>query len=137
MKNLINDGFCEHCLKFINFSGHRKDCPNYQGVRYRYENRLDVVLLEEYPIVKRTPCGAWINVYGKQRFVLEKDSLNCQTRKRFAYATVEEARVSFFARKRRQLLILRAQLESVEGAIKALEEGRIADYSGLAFNHDY
>lgn len=72
-------------------------------VLYRYENHGDVVILEQYPVVKRTPCGAWINVRSKRRFIL------AGTFKKFACATEEDARVSFFARKARQLKILRAR----------------------------
>lgn len=103
-----------------------------QEVMYRYENHADVVLLERYPVTKRTPQGAWIDVYGKPRFVLSN------TFKKFAAATEEEeAKVSFFARKARQLKILRAQIQAVEGAVEALTEGRLRDYGGSAFRLDY
>lgn len=99
-------------------------------VLYRYENHADVVLLEKYRVTKRTPCGAWIYVYGKPKFVLN------DTRKRFAFPTEDEAKVSFFARKRRQLEFLQSQIQAVELAVEALKEGRIADYRASYFQFD-
>ena len=100
-------------------------------VFYRFENHADVVLLEKYTVTRRTPCGAWLDVYSKPKFVLN------DSHKRFAWPTEEEAKVSFFARKKRQLALLRSQAQAVEGAVEALKEGRIADYSGSAFQLDY
>lgn len=99
-------------------------------VLYRYEDHGDVVLLEQYPVVKRTPCGAWIEVYSKRRFVLTG------TFKKFACATEEDARASFFARKARQLKILRARIDAVTDAVQALKENRVADYGGSRFVFD-
>ena len=100
-------------------------------VLYRYVNVQDVVLLEEYRVVKRTPKGCWCadSFYcnAKKHFVLDG------AKKRFAYPTKEEAKVSFLARKRRQLGILRAQIEDVEAAVKALNEGRLADYAASRY----
>ncbi len=91
---------------------------------YRYENHGDVVLLSHYRITKRTPKGVWINLhYGKDGFILNNAT------KRYACPTKEEAKTSFFARKARQLRILRTQIESVEGAVQALKEDRLNDYS--------
>lgn len=90
----------------------------------RYEDRGDVVLKEEYPILKFTPQGAWIDVWGKKKFVLAR------TFKKFAAKTDEEARKSFFARKHRQLRILEHRIEGIKDAIQALKDDRIADYSG-------
>lgn len=58
----------------------------------------------EYPIIKRTPKGAWIDIYGKKRFVL------LTARKKFACDTREDAIRSFIARKERQIRILNRQL---------------------------
>jgi hypothetical protein len=99
-------------------------------VLYRYVNMQDVVLLETHYVAKRTPKGAWITDkfdFRKKRFVLDTG------RKRFAYPTKEEAKESFLARKRRQLFILKAQVENVELAVLALKEDRIADYRGSVY----
>lgn len=71
--------------------------------------------LRAYLVIKRTPTGAWIEADHGKRFV----SLNW--RKRFALPTVEEAIESYKARKRRQLTILKAQIERVNEALAYLD----------------
>lgn len=93
----------------------------------RYVDHADVVLRDEYPILKFTPCGAWIDVYGKKRFVL------AGTWKQFAHVSDERAKESFFSRKHKQLRILNSRIEAIERSISALKEGRIADYSAWAY----
>lgn len=74
------------------------------------------VYLQKLPVVKETPCGVWVEQYGGgTRFVLKA------ARKRFACPTQEEALTSFKARKRRQIGILRAQLERAEEALDKAE----------------
>lgn len=91
---------------------------------YRYQNSGDVVLLHTFPVIRRTPKGAWIHGYGvKPQFVLDG------TKKRYAYPTKEEAKASFLARKQRQLGILKAQIKAVEASVQAMNEERIGDYS--------
>ena len=99
-------------------------------VLYRYVNHADVVLLEKYPVIRTTLHGNWISVYDKKKFVLSN------SRKRFACPTEGEAKISFEFRKARQLGILRAQIEGIEGALLAIKEGRLADYHGSMFNFD-
>lgn len=94
---------------------------------YRYNSRQDVVLLDAYPIVRRTPKGCWIEVAPgypkpKLKFVLN-DAV-----KRYAYETEDTAKTSFLRRKRRQLSILRNQIIDVEACVLAINEGRIADW---------
>lgn len=100
------------------------------AVFHRYEDHGDVVVHEEYSVVKTTPCGVWLNVYGKNTFVLNGQG------KRFAYSTDEAAKAGFFARKARQIRILESRLVAVKDAVKALKEGRIADYSSSNFIWD-
>ena len=64
-----------------------------------------------FPVVKETPKGCWIDVYGKRKFVLNDST------KRYAYPTKELALQAFIARKRRQCGILRAQLKNAEGLL--------------------
>ncbi len=64
-----------------------------------------------FHVVKETPKGCWIDVYGKRKFILN-DAV-----KRYAYPTKELALQSFIARKRRQCAILRAQLKNAEGLL--------------------
>lgn len=61
-----------------------------------------------YPVTRRTPKGAWINMCGEKKFV------NLTAHKKFACETVEDARESFRQRKRRQIGILSAQLRQAK-----------------------
>lgn len=65
------------------------------------------IFLQRFPVIKRTPKGAWISVYGRRRFVPDN------TRKKFAAPTIEGAKQSFLMRKKRQLAILAAQHDHV------------------------
>jgi hypothetical protein len=68
-----------------------------------------------YKVIKQTKCGAWIEYDGyKKKFV------NLEARKQWACATKEEALISFIARKRSQVSILRSRLDD---AISALNQG--------------
>lgn len=73
------------------------------------------VTMSGYRVVKETPCGVWIDVYGSRRFV------NLKLFRKWAWPTKEEAMVSLLARKRRQRLLLREQLARVEFAVRHLE----------------
>lgn len=102
---------------------------------YRYEafhldDRVELTL-QGYEVAWETPCGYWIYLNGpylndmgrcpkevrKERphefkFVLK--TTETQGKKRFAYATVEEAYISYRARKKRRVEILKGQLERAE-----------------------
>lgn len=61
---------------------------------YRYSCSLTgydglTVYLERYPVVRRTPCGAWVDDYGTRRFCLHGPG------KRFAHERQEDALHSF------------------------------------------
>lgn len=100
-------------------------------VLHRFIDRHGVVLESTYHVIKRTPCGAWVYIEpGKKKFILNTGT------KRFAYTDMEEAKTSFLARKRRQLAILRAQINGIEKAVAAMQEGRIGDYSNSHFYFD-
>lgn len=97
-------------------------------VLHRFIDRQGVVLKNTYHVIKRTPCGAWVYISpGNKRFILNTGT------KRFATADLEEAKTSFLARKRRHLAILRAQINGIEHAVTAIQEGRINDYSHISF----
>lgn len=72
------------------------------------------VRLRQFPILRHTPKGFWIDVYGTPRFVRREGQ------RRYALLTEPEARDSFQARKKRQMQILRAQIEDVYKQIDAL-----------------
>lgn len=67
-----------------------------------------------YPIVKRTKCGVWIELWrgGKRKFV------NLECVKKWACPTIEEARDSFYRRKSRQMSILSHQFNIVERVLE-------------------
>ncbi len=100
------------------------DTPGfYSGFYYRfdYDSFQDgngYLKLHSFPIVRRTPKGVWLNVWGQEKFVLK----DC--RKKYAAGTIEEALKSFIARKERQVLILKKQLDSAE---RALAAGRLEE----------
>lgn len=80
--------------------------------------RLDVQC-DEYPIVKRTAKGAWIDVYGTQRFVL------LTARKQYACETSELAAESFRHRKAKQIRILKRQIAEAEAALRVLDDSTL------------
>ena len=73
------------------------------------------VLLDRFCIMKRTPKGAWIDIWGEKRFV------NLTARKQYACDSPEEARQSYLARKKRQVRILSSQLSSSKSAMALME----------------
>lgn len=88
------------------------------------------IWLEEYPIVKRTPKGVWINLYShiypvplEPSWTDGKKFVNLEARKKYACLTKEEALESFKARKRKQINILKGQLKDAEQALKIAENG--------------
>lgn len=96
---------------------------------YRYEDVLCgdethayvQVRLRVFEVVKRTPCGVKIAMgYGGEKFI------NLNARKQYASVSVEEAKISFIARKRRQAGILSSQLVNVNEALRIVESGEIA-----------
>lgn len=90
--------------------------------RYRTP-RIDIYYTE-YHVLKHTPCGVWLDDYGRKRFVLR------DARKRWACPTREEARESMEARMRRRETILTAQLASVKKGLAALKDGEVDDSEG-------
>lgn len=76
------------------------------------------VHINSYRVLDETKCGAWIEDFiGHRKFVLNG------ARNSWARPTKEEAIISFRARKRRQIKILKAQLEIAEAAFKAEIDG--------------
>ena len=85
---------------------------------YRYLDLYGGIQLFRYEVLRHTQKGAWVNDMGTKRFVLDG------AHKRFAVPTIEEARTSFIARKRRQTVILQSQLAGARAALKCMEETR-------------
>lgn len=61
-----------------------------------------------FRVLRLTPCGVWIDVWGTERFVL------LGATKKWACKTTDEALASLVARKRRQVSILTRQLREAE-----------------------
>ncbi len=71
--------------------------------------------LDKYPVLKRTPKGAWIRHYGpfsSRKFVL------LTARRKFACDTKADALESFIARKESHIRHLRARLTTAEKALQ-------------------
>lgn len=78
-----------------------------------FHSRLEVQL-SSYRVLKHTPCGVWIeysHLLGSKRFVLHA------ARKKFVHPTPELARISFIARKKRQIKIYQARLDEAKAAL--------------------
>lgn len=67
-----------------------------------------------FKVISETPCGYWINLFESFD---DKKWVSKTAKKRYAYPTIEEARISFKARKLRQLQILETQISQVKQAI--------------------
>jgi hypothetical protein len=72
--------------------------------------------LDSYPILKFTRCGCWIDIGSRHKFV------NLDKNKKWAHDSLEDAMISFIARKKRQAMILRNQLVRAESALFLKEE---------------
>jgi len=100
----------------------------YRYVEIRYSSGLDQfdnplpgyelkLVLNTYKVLRHTPKGVWISMYGGISYSTEQKFILLSARKRFACPTVEEALVSFKARKQRQIKILKGQLKQAEEAL--------------------
>jgi hypothetical protein len=93
---------------------------------YRIEDGSAQNWLREFQVVKVTTCGVRLSDgFGMRRLVLDG------SRKRYACPTREEAMESFIARKRRQLKILRTQIQRVERALASANAGCPPESSGF------
>lgn len=76
------------------------------------------VHLRTYTVIKRTLKGTVIDIgVGDRKFILRNAT------KHFACPTVEEAMISFLARKRRQISIHQAVIDRANRAIKIIQKG--------------
>ena len=82
----------------------------YDSIYYESGPRVD---LEEFDMVKETLCGWWIKQAGIH-YDYGKKWVSKTAKKRHAYPTKEEALISFKARKKRQISILKARLSGAE-----------------------
>jgi hypothetical protein len=100
---------------------------------YSYSNNL---YLEEYEVIKKTPCGVWIlfpdkNIWNTKtnkydlgkKFILEQSIYNKTiTKKRFAWPTKKEALNSYIHRKTYQIGILENKLENAKTFLAKAKE---------------
>jgi hypothetical protein len=77
-----------------------------------------LVELVAYPVVRATPCGVWVQIPHTARLKF----VNTKARKQFACATVKAARLSFYARKKRQVAILKYQLKRAKQALAVVSK---------------
>ena len=82
-----------------------------------YRNSKLMLVLSSFLLLKTTPTGAWIDDFGRRRFVKTK------ARKRYACPTIDEALASYHARKDRQVSILQYQLSKAQAARTLQRDG--------------
>lgn len=85
-----------------------------------------VVELREYPVLRRTSKGVWLDVGVRFVGIPSIDTATpkfvlIDARKRFACPTIEEAAESFRARKRRQIRIYEARIRQARIAFAQVE----------------
>ena len=99
---------------------------------YTYGN----IYLEEYEVIKKTPCGVWILFPDKNRwntknkkydlgkkFILERSTwYKTITKKRFAWPTKKEALDSYVHRKTYQIGMLEYKLENAKTFLAKAKE---------------
>ena len=100
---------------------------------YSSYNNLD---LEEYEVIKKTPCGVWILFPNRNRwnvktqkydlgkkFILEQSTwYKTITKKRFAWPTKKEALDSYIYRKTYQIGMLENKLENAKTFLAKAKE---------------
>jgi len=90
---------------------------------YHVEGRIQT-RMERFPVLKKTPCGAWINTgsdypgYEVSKKFVRLFQQDMPTFKRWACPSEEEAIVSYRRRKASQVKILRGQLLRAEAELK-------------------
>ena len=73
----------------------------------RFENGDGAVWIYRFRVIRRTKAGAWLDVWGEEKFVLDGAG------RRYAYPTEDAAWESFKIRKVRQRQHLEKQLEKL------------------------
>lgn len=83
---------------------------------YRYHDILyesgPKISLDEFNVIRHTPKGVWIAVYGEEKFVLNGVG------KRFSHATKRDALHSYLKRKERQANIYYYRHQRAESCAK-------------------
>jgi hypothetical protein len=84
---------------------------------YRYQDQDGESKLHQYPVIKETEHGYWIETECLTQKLCKKEAS-----KSFAYLKKEDALYSYIQRKRKQYRILKYQQENVEQAFKWITE---------------
>lgn len=90
------------------------DGPN---ILYRIVNAYDMLYLRQYNVIKHNPKSCWVFDYQSNRKRIVYDT----AAKRFAYPTIEAAMNSYYKRKRRQVVIIAAQLKIAEESLSLVD----------------
>lgn len=91
-----------------------------EGFGSSYEDGSSYVdiYIRSFQTIRQTPQGYWINDYGKDRWVSNN------SKKRYAYPTVAEAKINFIKRKKKYLQILKSKVKQTEAIlVEALKPG--------------
>lgn len=89
-------------------------CIDPDGDQYGSSTR---VLLRKYRVISETKTGAWLDLgMDDKRFT------RINSRKRFACPTIEEAKASYVARKKRQAAIYEARAAKAYDCIRQIEK---------------
>jgi len=94
--------------------------PDETGFLYRitdeWEDGRVRIRVNRYRVAKETPKGVWIHRCQFSSYPEDRKFVLRSGRRRFAYPTIDEAKVSFLARKDRQIRILNAQMDKAKEA---------------------
>ena len=91
------------------------DCAVLLRASGRATDAQDVeIVVEQHKVLSYTPCGAWIETWGKKRFV------NLRAGKQWASADEAEAIDQLWHRKRAQVRILSSRLAEAEQVKEAM-----------------
>ena len=76
-----------------------------------------------YKIEKRTPCGAWIRIWGSPEVKRGRKFVNIDAMKPWASTTPEKARDEFITRRKAYIRILGGRLSMAETELQAAQSG--------------
>lgn len=106
---LVGEGYIDELGEYVSTGSHVK------------------LQLHEYEVIKQTPTGVRLNDYGRSE---HGRLVSRNWNKQWACPTVEEARQSFMARKKRQIRILEARLKTAREAHSLALFGSLPDSVG-------
>ena len=88
----------------------------YRYVDYVSDMNTPPISLYSFPVLRKTPHGAWIDVWGKEKFVLDGEG------RRFAHETLAQAWSSLKIRKERQIRHANAALAWADATLDAMSK---------------